>query len=570
MTIGSPLGLLALAAVAPLVAAYFLRRRQKPVRVSALFLWRSPDQRAQAGPRFERFSRELSLLLEVLAVLAATVFLADVGCGGPARGRHLVVVVDGSLSMSARAEDGSTVADRVRRELVAAVEKERAELLTIVESAAPPRVLAGPAAPASVALSALESWRPRGATHGPEMGWSLARDLAGPGQRVLFFTDGLPAGDAASTPEWLELRALGSAAENVAIVSAQRVDEGELARVTVRIANFGEADREIEAHITGAVEQRHRVALKAGGTSQLTLGLRNVQEVSVALPEDALPEDGAVTLLPSPPRIVGVSLGSDLDASAEAALSRFFAVAPGVAINAASQPSLSLGTSGSSAQVTFGTQGTAKTFVGPFFADRTHALLEDVSLGGVVWTAGDNPPGRALLSAGEAVLISEEPSGKIHLNLDLARSNLQRTPAWPVMLGNLVRIARATLPGFGRRHLALGEELPVVVGPGATWTLRGPDGEKPILGTGAVTLAAPASPGRYELLRDGEPEDVIQVLAVDPSESDLRRRETGTREAATGSMLADAATDARSPWPLVVMLALLLGDFALTARGARA
>ena len=39
MTFGFPLGLLALGALLPLAAAYFLRRRQKPKTVSALFLW---------------------------------------------------------------------------------------------------------------------------------------------------------------------------------------------------------------------------------------------------------------------------------------------------------------------------------------------------------------------------------------------------------------------------------------------------------------------------------------------------------------------------------------------------
>src|SRR5439155_21999783 len=102
MSLGFPLGLLGLLAIAPLLVAYFLRRKQPPRVVSALFLWRTPDQRAQAGPRFQRFSRESSLLLEGLAVIAAAAFLSDAHCGGGATKKHLVVVVDGSLSMQAK------------------------------------------------------------------------------------------------------------------------------------------------------------------------------------------------------------------------------------------------------------------------------------------------------------------------------------------------------------------------------------------------------------------------------------------------------------------------------------
>ena len=126
MSFGFPWGLLALGALVPLAAAYFLRRRQKPVTVSALFLWRTPRPRAEAGPRFERFTREASLLLEVLAVVAAALFLADVRFSDDTRARHVVLVVDGSLSLSARGADGVTVLERVRREAARRVEETNA------------------------------------------------------------------------------------------------------------------------------------------------------------------------------------------------------------------------------------------------------------------------------------------------------------------------------------------------------------------------------------------------------------------------------------------------------------
>src|SRR4051794_20447412 len=164
MTFGFPLGLMALAAVAPLLVAYFLRRKQPPRLVSALFLWRSPDQRAQAGPRFQRFSREASLLLELLAVLAAAAFLSDAHCGGAASKRHLVAVVDGSLSMQAKS-GGRSVAERVRDRLAALVVSEGAGQLTVIESGLKPTVLAGPQAEVSRALAALESWTPSQPAH---------------------------------------------------------------------------------------------------------------------------------------------------------------------------------------------------------------------------------------------------------------------------------------------------------------------------------------------------------------------------------------------------------------------
>ncbi len=218
MSFGFPLGLLALAAAVPLVAAYFLRRKQPPRVVSALFLWRSPDQRAQAGPRFQRFSRELSLLLELAAILAAAAFLADMHWGSNPSRKHVVIVVDGGFSMQARAPSGKSAADRARDKIAALVVSEGAGQLTLVESGLKPTVLAGPQAEVTHALSALESWVPSQSSHDVGPALSLARELAGgKGHRVTFFTDGpLPEGTALS-PE-IEVVSVGEPLDNVALL----------------------------------------------------------------------------------------------------------------------------------------------------------------------------------------------------------------------------------------------------------------------------------------------------------------------------------------------------------------
>ena len=568
MSIGFPLGLLTLLGIAPLVAAYFLRRRQKPVRVSALFLWRSPDQRAEAGPRLERFSREVSLALEILAVIAAAVFLSDVGCGAQAPQRQLVVVVDGSLSMSARRSDGKSVAEHAREEVARAVEQAHADRLTVVESGVHPRVLAGPAEQTSRALAALERWHPRGAAHDLQPAIVLARELAGPGERIVLVTDALP-DEGATLPPELEIRAVGERRDNVAIVAAQRTDQGELARISVRIVNFGAETQKLPVELHGeqskgtGVSQTQRVEIAPGGSTLLTVGMKNVETVSVRLPKDALEEDGALELLPAPTRTVGVRIDS-LDAASKSAIERFAQVAPGVALVPDANAALSFGAPGSDARVTFGVHGKQRTFVGPFFAERANPVLEDVQLAGVVWTAGENPPGHPLLSAGEAVLLSEDAQGRLHFNLDLSRSNVQRTQAWPVLMGNLVRRTRGELPGFSRRHVSLGEELPVVAVPGTKQLLRGPDGEHPVFGSGPVLLPPPGEPGHYELLRDGEVVDALEVLPIDARESDLRTRGAGQRAATAGEWKSRTAAQERSPWALLALLALLLADFAVT------
>lgn len=578
MSFGFPWGLLALGALVPLVAAYFLRRRQKPVVVSALFLWRTPRPRAEAGPRWERFTREASLLLEALAVVAAALFLADVRLGESAVRRHLVLVVDGSLSMSVRGPDGVPVLEKVRQEAAKRVEEEDATQVTVLATGATPRVLAGPEAEPSRALAALESFQALGADHDPVPTLLWAQELAGPGRRVAFFTD-VPPENAAAVPGSVRWTALGTARDNVALVSAQRRDEGATATVTLRVARFGAGAREVEARVRAqpgpgakeGTERVERVSLPDEGTATVRLTFQGAGDVEVSLPEDALPEDGRVRLPPSPSRPVAVGLAQGLAPPEKDSLERFLSVAPDVERGGTgSQESkaevLLFGPRGTDARVTVGAAGKLRTFLGPFFSEKGHPLLDDVQLAGVRWTAGDNPPGRPLVTAGEAVLVSEEEDGRVHLNVDLARSNVQRVSAWPVLLGNLVREARRTREGFPRRQLTLGEPLPVVTVPGARYTLVGPEGSRPVFGAGAVSLPPPSGPGRYVLEREGDEVDAAEVLALDARESDLRGRGSADVPAREPGEEERGGSQGRARWPLVLLLAALVADFYITRR----
>lgn len=572
MSVGYPLGLLALLGVVPLVAAYFLRRRQKPRVVSALFLWRTPERRAQAGPRWQRFSREASLLFELLAVACAALFLGDVHCGKRAEQRHIVVVVDGSLSMQATPATGTPVVERVRDAVAKLIASEHATQVSLLESGLKPVALAGPQETPTVALAALERWRPQQPAHDvmPALAW--ARELAGgKGQRVTFFTDG-PLPDGVTVPPEVTVLSVGQRADNVALASVQRSDEAGQASITVRVTSFSAQPVDVPVMLQPADGDARveRLTLAPLATGLVRARVTTAAEVVVSLPPDALRPDDTATLLPASLKPVTVAV---LDGLAGAAVvRRALRVAPGAELVAAGAAALTVGPADSAAQVTIGATGTLRAFVGPFFTQKGHPLLEDVQLDGVMWAAGDNPPGRALVTAGGAVLLAEDDDGRVHLNLDLTRSNVQRTAAWPVLMGNLVRRARNQQPGFARRQLMLGEPLPVSAERGHTFVVVAPDGSKrPLIATGPAQLPEATLPGRWQLWRDGELFDELQVLSLDARESDLRTRGPFERQAAAPQALAATAALAapRSFWPVVVLLAAVLLAFWLSAKESR-
>jgi hypothetical protein len=557
-------GLLALGALAPLLLAYFLRRKQKPRVVSALFLWRSPSLLAEKGPRFERFSREASLLIEVTAVVAAALFLANVRCNKDASRRHAVIVLDGSLSM--RAKIGSEeLVDRVRREVARVVSEEGAEVLTVVESGGHPKVLVGPRAEAARVEEALASWRPSQPAHDFGSALMMARELAvSKGERILFLTDGPPQGDPA-WPEEVEVRSVGEPADNLAFVSAQRRDEGGVAHVGLRVASFSKKKQTVSLVFSGGDQsERRSLELDPGATMDVRIELKTTEPIVAALPPDALLADSEVTLPPSPLREIAVGIDPALDPAAKAALERFFAVAAGVRLS--SEPTLTWGPPGARASVTLGADGKRRSFVGPFFAEKSDALLDDVRFSGVVWTAGDNPPGHPVASMGNTSLVSLEDDGRLHFNVDLSRSNLQRTAAWPVLLSNVVRDARLKVPGFARKILMLGEEADIVTEPGAHYELESPLGTKTALFGKAATRLPVEDAGTWRMTKDGRLLDTLSVLALDSRESDLSTRGAYEVRARAPAGYGAAATEPPRPrWLLGLFAALVLIDFWITA-----
>lgn len=562
MTFGAPLGLLALLAVPAVIAAYFLRRRQPPRKVSALFLWRTPSQRAEAGPKLERFSREASLLLELAAIIGAALFLSDLHCGSSRPSTHVVVVIDGSLSMQA-VSGGRSAADRTRDGIAALVNSSHAGALTIIESGTKPRVLAGPRLETSRALSALERWVPVQPSHEPSAAFLLAKELSSPGQRVTFFTDG----PGVEVPDGVEGRSVGVRLENLAFLSVQRRDEKGTATVTTRVANFSDAAREFDVRFgaDGVPPQVQHVKVASGATALVRVSLATSGRIEVSLPSDALGVDDRLTVLPAPEPTLPVSVLGDV--ASPPVLKALKAIDGVQLVDTAAV--LVVGPLGTSANVRIGAAGALTSFVGPFFAKKAHPVLDDVQTSGVVWTAGAvNPPGLPLLSAGPVVLMSEDDDGVLFLNLELGRSNVQRSVAWPVLVGNIVRRARQQREGFVRRTAYLGEDVSLVTSAGSAWALEGPNGEKrPVLSVGPTSVGVLGAPGTWALLKEGQAVDRLEVLALDAAESDLRTRGAWSVTPERAAALASLAVERRLGWPwLLAMLVLVMFDFWLTAR----
>src|SRR6185503_3632607 len=219
-----------------------------------------------------------------------------------------------------------------------------------------------------------------------------------------------------------------------------------------------------------------------------------------------------------------------------------------------------------------------KDLVGPFLADRASPVLDGTTLEGAVWSIDPSLalPGAPLVSAGNDPILTEERNiagggehVKWHLDLDPARSSLQRSPDWPILLANMAELRRAALPGPERTSLGVGERF--VYRPGNE--LAGADRTKPVLYALEGPLGSPMSarrevpaleevvvdgleqPGAYRLSFQDRPVADFAIAFTDAAESDLRGANSGKRPAAQES----ARLETELSW---IELALIAGALA--------
>ena len=191
--------------------------------------------------------------------------------------------------------------------------------------------------------------------------------------------------------------------------------------------------------------------------------------------------------------------------------------------------------------------GDPKDFIGPFVLEKRHPLLLGMTLGGVIWTgAAPIAPGavRPLASTGDRVLMGIRSSAAatadadVIVNLDLDRTNLIRSPDWPILISNFVELRRENLPGPERWNYRIGEWVRVRLGRDPTAPLRFRCGsvERTLIASRNLEFLAPSPGGLLQIL---EGDDVLFELGVnffDESETNLRQQAAGD----TGA-LADAA-----------------------------
>lgn len=578
--LSTPLALIGLASVPVLVGIYFLRSRARRRPVSSLLLWVDQQQARQGGRRVQRIQTPLLFLLEILILTLLVMAAADPRVRRSDTAWPTVIVLDDSYSMSAGGDDSPRRAAIERLESFIA--RDSGYPLSVIIAGRKPRVLVQAAYTSEEAVSALGRWECGSASTDLREAVSLASTIGGPDAKILVVTDHpaeaffaatdveLPLDEeatpteedadsssdeeSAATPEGLAGRlrwwAFGEPRENIAITSASRTSTEGDGRVFVEIANLSDAPAVVPICVTsvgdlGTSTSESRMLEDTMRTIQPRETLRLVWQVpdSVGLVrveagDDQLMIDNRVELPPSPMPLVRVknaisdpvlreAVQNALDATQQTipADSR-----PEVLFCDAAPAADSLDADAWVVRFLRAANDETPAYTGPFIVDRSHPLTDGLSLGGVIWASNMDAAagGRPLVSVGDIPLVTEieRPGGfrEFRIGLVSKRSTLTKSPGWPVLIANIVRLRDLDKPGLAENHVRLGTDVRyhTTGADDQAVSIRGPDDQEHTVAVRrGIATFQPTRIGRYMLQTVAGDKLPFTVSTMNRAESDL-------------------------------------------------
>jgi aerotolerance regulator-like protein/VWA domain-containing protein len=587
----APWGLLTLLAIPAIIIIHLFRRRFPPRRVAGLFLWRSVRVVPESGGKRTKLPVTRSLILECLGALALALIIAGARMRPDAINEHLVILLDDSISMTASNARGESARDRAVKRALTEMSKLRANSrVSLIESGERPGLLLGPAALAIEAPEALKKWSPQAPHHSYALGLRLARELAGSTGRVMVLSDAPPELPGRQEVEGVLWVAVGEPMPNVAITAAQRTVSPEqgTAAVSLTLENFSDTTAHRTLRImAGSTEALSREIDVPSGPVSLNLPLTTgLPAVQVQLSHDALKLDDEAILVEPHSRIVGIENRLP-DGRGHEALAKAISVLSGVtqAQNAdlVFEAAGEIHKSGSSSQwhVGFGrpsseilAPGEPKDFVGPFIPEKRHALLDGITLAGVVW-AGASPLAvgkvHPLVSAGDQPLIAvlgDNAEKHFFFNLDLNRTNLIRAPDWPILISNLVEMRRKELQGPERWNYRVGEWIRIQLErePKGKLHFRCAGLDRDLPSSRSLEFVAPAPGGLLQVMEGDRTLFELGVNLLDRQEGDLRgavTRDVGAFNAQAAGLRTEtgAALDPLFWFLLIIGAAAILANW---------
>ncbi|MEW5958274.1 MAG: VWA domain-containing protein [Chloroflexota bacterium] len=282
MTLVTPLALVLLGLIPPIIALYLLKLRRQDQPVSSVYLWQRFVRDIEANAPWQRLRRNLLLLLQILFMLILILALARPATEAEGvAGQTVVLILDTSASMAAT--DGDRGSSRLETAQAAARQRvanlpDQARLTVITAAGGQAELLASASQDRRQVLNAIAAAQPTALDSDLSPAVTLAEAIVArePQAEIILLSDGavhLP--DPLAAP--VRLIPIGQAGANQAISALSVETNGDL---FVQVSNYGDRPA------------RRRLVLQAGDAPFTAFDLElppggHVEQIVAALPPEA-------------------------------------------------------------------------------------------------------------------------------------------------------------------------------------------------------------------------------------------------------------------------------------------
>jgi hypothetical protein len=569
---GNPLGLLALLGIPAVLAIHFLQRKAKELPVSTLFLLEHTRREAAEGRRFERLIPSIPLWMQLLAVLLLAWFLAEPRYPRENSVQRIAVVMDSSASMA-------VFRDEAAKQLQAAIPGLKGAAagfqLTVLESVPErPRLFSG--TDTDGLADALRDWQPREGPVDPTQTLRLARSLVSREGTVVYLTD---TPDEAPLPFEARRLSVGEALDNVGFtgVTFSTIEGARVWKAMIRNHGAGTAKRTWSVASAAGTSEARPVEIAPGAIITVQAAFPKDQEnVRAVLSGDRFPLDDVLPLVDPKPKPLVVfnssppairKLAERLMNSLEAAVSGNDAASSDLTVTSYN-PLDPVLTAGNSVVFVEDETRTGAWLKGGIVAEA-HPLMDGLNWQSLLareTIALEQVPGdRALLWQDKRPLIllrESESSRQLLFNFDPTLSNLEREPAFIVLLHRFAETLRNAKVATVSENLEAGQPIRITFRTDipATATATDATGKPLTVSNDEALRRAIPTPG-FMQIRQG---DMLLLDAAthfgDPREADFRKCGPQPLDSASGSASVERHTRPDPLWRvwLLVLVAALL------------
>lgn len=578
LTFANPAGLFALLALPAVVAIHFFQRRTRREVISTMFLLEDLTRQSERGNVWEKLRVSPLLLLQLLAVLVLTWLLVQPMWLRPESVQQTVVVIDSSISMRAFADRLEAGLRREVNRLAGAAAKSE---WTVLESDTT-RGTIYRGGDAGALLAAVKTWKPRSSHHDLQPALDLGRSLLRRGGVLLLVSDRRPEGLSAD----VELLAVGEPVPNCGFAGL-RVDTASN-RVTwsALVMNHGTTavTRSYQLDLRGTRSAPQSVVLEPGGVvtvrGELPPGERAAQ--LVLDPDRFAPDDALPLVVPQPKALTATWSAPD---ALQPLIERLSASLDAVERDLTGRPDftlamLRLGTppprDRSGIFIAYAENGGDKLADGSVVADRDplmaglnwQGLLIRTAAGALSATNTD----RVLLWQGGKPLIFTREDGRTRqlvFNFDAAHANVDRLPAFILLVRRFVERLRADKVAPESRNVELNQLIDLAARPGRDGIELVIDGktvaQAPAPEDGRLQIRAPDEPGFFEVRQAGRPLLTAAAHFSDTREArfDDAMSESTVSDRSRDLVKRNSRVDMLAPLWLVLLGAVLISTWAV-------